>query len=336
MPTRDDSRGWNTRPAARIFLKTATLGVRRIALLILFAGILPALPEQALGNLFVAVPGSFLGPGYIGEYTNSGATINASLITGLTDITQIAVADGFIYIANRSGTIGKYTTSGETINASLISGLGDLRDIEVLGSDLYVLEDRGGLFHPTRVGKYTTSGETVNASLITGVFGDGFAISGTDLFVENRFGVGHYTTSGATINASFLTDDFFQEGVWDLEVSASNLYAIYNYGDDTRLAKYDLSGTLLNPDLTNATGSVLAISGNDLFMNLGRTVGKFDRSGELITYPLIPLQNNGVSGIAVDGSATIPDVGSTGLLFSFALAALGIYASARHQAPQSA
>ncbi len=53
------------------------------------------------------------------------------------------------------------------------------------------------------VAAYTTTGATVNASLVTGLTGSsGIAVSGSDLFVTNDFGIpgpqtiGEYTTSG--------------------------------------------------------------------------------------------------------------------------------------------
>ena len=310
-------------------MKTATLGVRRIALLILFAGILPALPEQALGNLFVAVQGSFFEPGHIGEYTNSGATINASLITGLPaseGIYQITVSDGFIYVANlRLGTIGKYTTSGATINPALISGLDGPFDVKVSGGFVYVAEAPS--FGKGRVGKYTTLGATINASLITGLQNPAaLAVSGTSLFVGGSSAIGLYTTSGETVNASLISAGDFSGSVTDLEVSGSTLFVNHNFGDETKLAKYNVNGTLINPDLIGFSGSIIAISGTDLFTNIGPTVAKFTTSGALVTYPLIPLQNNSLTGIAVDGSATVPESLSS---FWFGLTTAGLLGFAR-------
>lgn len=55
--------------------------------------------------------------GTIGEYTTSGATINASLISGLNSPFDVAVSGTDLYVTNGNGTIGKYTTSGATQNA---------------------------------------------------------------------------------------------------------------------------------------------------------------------------------------------------------------------------
>src|ERR1017187_1279308 len=71
-------------------------------------------------DIFVANVAS----GTIGEYTTSGATVNASLVSGLSNPSGIAVSGSDLFVANQgSGTIGEYTTTGATVNASLVSGL---------------------------------------------------------------------------------------------------------------------------------------------------------------------------------------------------------------------
>jgi hypothetical protein len=69
----------------------------------------------------------------------------------------------------RAGTIGKYTTSGATVNASLISGLHSPRSVVVSGTDLFVVNGPHGVPGNGTIGQYTTSGVTVNASLISGL-----------------------------------------------------------------------------------------------------------------------------------------------------------------------
>src|SRR5437764_1490591 len=84
------------------------------------------------GTIFVA---SFL-TGTIGEYTTSGATVNAALITGLNGPQEILVSGSNIFVVNfGAGTIGEYTTSGATVNAALISGLNGPIGIAVDGSN---------------------------------------------------------------------------------------------------------------------------------------------------------------------------------------------------------
>ena len=131
----------------------------------------------------------------IGEYTASGATVNASLVTGLNFPFGIAAAGGDLFVANEGiGTIGEYTTSGATVNAALITVPGNAYGIAVSGGNLFTANGE-----PNMIGEYTTSGATVNASLVTGsnFYPDAIAASGDDLFVYNNGlgAIGEYTTS---------------------------------------------------------------------------------------------------------------------------------------------
>src|SRR5205823_2530636 len=74
------------------------------------------------GNLWVTSNSG----GTIGEYNaTTGATINASLVSGLSGPQLIAVSAGNLFVANTgAGTIGEYNaTTGAAVNASLVSGL---------------------------------------------------------------------------------------------------------------------------------------------------------------------------------------------------------------------
>jgi hypothetical protein len=74
------------------------------------------------GNLLVANGSGST----IGEYNaTTGATINASLVSGLHYPEGIAVFQGDLFVANINGnTIGEYNaTTGATINSALVSGL---------------------------------------------------------------------------------------------------------------------------------------------------------------------------------------------------------------------
>lgn len=103
--------------------------------------------------------------GTVGEYTTSGATVNASLISGLWEPSGIAAYGGNLYIANNNQAyIGEYTTSGQAINPTLISALGYPEGVRVFGTNLFVVNSSPGV-----IGEYTTSGATINASLISGL-----------------------------------------------------------------------------------------------------------------------------------------------------------------------
>jgi len=97
-------------------------------------GLLFSNPASA-DSIFV----SNLGAGTIGEYTTSGATVNASLISGLSNPGSIAASAIDLFVVNESptNTIGEYTTSGGTVNASLISSVTNPHQITVSGSDVH-------------------------------------------------------------------------------------------------------------------------------------------------------------------------------------------------------
>ena len=120
-------------------------------------------------DIFVANVAS----GTIGEYTTSGATVNASLVSGLGNPFGIAVSGSDLFVTSVHSGIGEYTTSGATVNASLVSGLDYPYGIAVSGSDLFVVNQGSGT-----IGEYTTTGVTVNASLVSGLDNpSGIAIS---------------------------------------------------------------------------------------------------------------------------------------------------------------
>ena len=61
--------------------------------------------------------------GTIDEYTTDGATVHASLVSGLNGPAFIAVSGGNIFVAEvYNNRVGEYTTAGATVNASLVSG----------------------------------------------------------------------------------------------------------------------------------------------------------------------------------------------------------------------
>src|ERR1700686_262705 len=91
------------------------LASRTLVRFLLGATAVWAMPETARGQIFV--------PNFsrdtIGEYTTSGATVSASLVSPLnTPIVGIAVSGSDLFVtAETLGTVGEYTTSGATVNA---------------------------------------------------------------------------------------------------------------------------------------------------------------------------------------------------------------------------
>jgi LVIVD repeat len=300
---------------------TVTKGLslrRQMGCFVLAIG-LAVIPGNAFATLFVSSFGDGPNTGTIGAYTNSGAVINASLITGLNGPGSIAVSGGFLYVAS-GGKIGKYTTSGATVNASLITGLNPF-DIEVSGNRIFVAD-----FGHASIGEYTTSGATINSSLISGVHSTGIAVSGTHLFVASGSefnGIAEYTTSGGTVNPLLIPN----LSPFDVEVSGSNLFVWSAVGEEDVIGKYGIDGTAINPNLIPLIplNTAFAVSGTDVFVVGDGFVSKYKTSGEVVQNPLI----SGLItpfGIAVEGPAAVPETFST---WWFGLTAAGLLALAR-------
>jgi hypothetical protein len=93
-----------------------------MGLFVAFLGITCASRAGAAESIFVGNNG--VPPFTIGEYTIAGATVNASLISGLGGPQGIAISGGDLFVTNGFGnTIGENTIAGATVNASLITGL---------------------------------------------------------------------------------------------------------------------------------------------------------------------------------------------------------------------
>ncbi len=264
------------------------------ALLFLGAGLVLA------GDVFVTNKNS----GTIGEYTSTGETVNAALITGLNFPTDVAVSGGFLYVTSvnggsGAGTIGQYTLTGGTVNAALVTGLNGPADVVVSGGNLFVANAFSGT-----IGEYTTSGATVNATLITGLSTpQDLVVSGDNLFVANLGSntIGQYTTSGVTVNAALVTG---LNGPVGIAVSAGNLF-VSNRSNNT-IGEYTTSGATVNPSLITGLNNPQAIavdSGGNLYVaNFGNnTIGEYTTSGATVNAALV----TGLGG--ADGIIVGPD-----------------------------
>jgi hypothetical protein len=170
-------------------------------------------------NLFV----TNLSTGTIGEYTTSGATVNAALISGLNVPIGIAVSGSKLFVTNfGTGTVGEYTVNpngtATTVNATLITTPRPI-GIALSGPNLFVVNtDPRRTTGTGTISAYTLqpdgTAKLANAALISGLnVPDEIALLGSDIFVVNEGTlapstgtIGEYTTSGATVNAALVSD----------------------------------------------------------------------------------------------------------------------------------
>ena len=106
--------------------------------------------------------------GTVGEYNaTTGATINSSLVSGLSSPVGIAVSGANLWVTY-GNTIGEYNaTTGAPVNASLVSGLNSPRGLSEYAGNLFVVNNQNGT-----IGEYNAiTGATVSASLVSGLNG---------------------------------------------------------------------------------------------------------------------------------------------------------------------
>ena len=286
-----------------------------VVLLALAGAVMPLAVSStpARGNIFVGNSAD----GFIGEYTNSGATVNTTLITGL-EPSGIAISGSNLFVTNtvpldsptgNNGSVGEYTTSGTAVNTSLITNLNYPSAIAISGSNIFVVNS-GLLTYSGTIGEYSLSGAPINTSLITGLDEPtGIAISGSNLFVTSLVSnpsinnlytgrIGEYTTSGAPVNASLITG---LAGPESIAISGSDLFVANGYTNT--IGEYTTSGSTVNASLINIPGDDLpngiAISGSDLFVAnwVPNTIGEYTTSGSTINASLVDV--NSPAGIAL-------------------------------------
>ena len=152
------------------------------------------------GNIYVSCGNS----GVIKEYTTAGATVSASLISGLNAPEQMAISGNNLFITEFQGAkVSEYTTSGFLVNPSLVTGVGQqIGGIVVSGNSLFVAGTGG------YIGVFNTFGGPGDPHFISIPFsGRNLAIASGNLFITNdgTKAVGKYSTLGGTVNASLIS-----------------------------------------------------------------------------------------------------------------------------------
>ncbi len=264
--------------------------MRKVNLVLLFAALAAATAFSAtravaaVGNIFIVNPQT----GVVGEYTTDGATVNASLITGLTCASlDIAVSGPNLFVSGYSnpsggaGFIAEYTTDGATVNARLVTGLDCPHGIAVSGSNLYFVEDNAAGTQSLDNYNLSTGVLSVLATPLSNG-ANGIAVSGGNVFISNPAAdtISKYTTDGTLVNASLVTGLWYPYGI---VASGGDVYVAntYPYG---QIGEYTTDGAPVNTNLFQ-TGSypahyvhALGMFGGNLFTLDDATgaIGEYD------------------------------------------------------------
>jgi hypothetical protein len=280
-------------------------------LVLLFASLAAAafsmMPVAACGGTIFVAYGNTLENSAIGEWSTSGAVINASFATG-TGADALAVAGGDLFAAAFSAnlpTVSVYNAAtGTVVNASLVGDVSTYAEsIAVSGDNLFLGGGGGGVV------KYDATTGTqfpfdITPQTVDAYGNPGIAVSGNDLFVTNTSlgTVGEYdATTGAAIDASFVAG---LQHPFGIAVAGGDLFVTTQSG----IAEYDAAtGAAINASLiTGLNGPAnIAISGGDLFVGENNYpglayVGEYTTSGATINASLITgLITAGDFGLAV-------------------------------------
>ena len=248
----------------------------------------------ARGQIFV----SDWSNGQVGEWTTSGSSVNASLITGLSQPDGIAESDGYLYVANQqANTVGKYTMSGQAVDASFITGLSAPTQLVASGTTLYVMNTSN-----STIGKYTTAGQTLDSAFITLTqsFPYSMALSGTSLFVVAESQGSHSHSNSFVVQYDAATGGFLGDvipevpgsptGFYGLAASNTSLYLSFSYTNGY-VSQYTTAGSLVNAKLIdNLDGPEdLVLVDNDLFvLEIGSNrIGQYTTSGQTVNAALV-------------------------------------------------
>jgi len=255
------------------------------------------------GQLFVTNWNS----GTVGEYTTTGETVNAALISGLSYPQAIVVSGGNLFITDfnqNNGTVGEYTTAGDPVNDALVTGLGSPPGgLALSGGSLFVDNYFSG-----SIGEYdAVTGAATQAPLIRGISPGMISVAGGELYEVNIRSktIAAFTTAGATVNADLV--NYGTGSPTGVAVYGGQLFLAD--GANGTISVYDANtGTVINPSLVSGLSSPngIAVFGGYLFVaNLGSgTIGEYDAATGTVVNAALITGLSGPFGIAVETLAT--------------------------------
>jgi hypothetical protein len=276
------------------------------------------MPGNAPGQIYV-VNYAPAGGGSIGEYSLSGAPVNTSLVTGLTEPYGLALSGGDLYEANIGGTIGEYNAAtGAVINSAFISGFTAAPfGVAASGGNLFITSGNN------TVGEYNAAtGAPINSAFISGLSQPSFlTVSGGDIWVagyKNGGLVGEYNaTTGAAINPTLVSG---LGNPWGVAVFNGNLYVADRATG--RIGEYNaITGAPINPALVSGLNDPwgLVIAGGNIYVTTTTTVGEYNATTGA---PISPALVSGLTD-AIGLVVQVPEP-APGIIAGLGLLAVGL------------
>jgi hypothetical protein len=230
------------------------------------------------GTIYVATNA---GDGSIGEYSASGQTLNASLISGIGSVDYMAGSGKYLGFTTADGG-QEITTSGEYVQADFNDAT---EGITISNSRIFAVEGAGYLPYqtPGSVSECTVTGSLINSELISGLDNpSGIAVSGSDLFVADNSDniISEYTTSGALVKRNFISGIL---NPLDIAVSGSDLFVVAGGW----IGEYTTTGKTINAHLIVAGSPEISVVGSDIFFTTDDGVAEYTTSGKVVNANLI-------------------------------------------------
>lgn len=280
------------------------------SLLVLFLGTILATPAH--GQIYV----SDYVNGTVGEYSLDGTTVNASLITGLTQPAGLALFGNHLYVIvhgdDTNGTVAVYdATTGAVLKPLLITAPQFPEVLAISRGNLYLVSPGASGEGSGLVGVYDAkTGAVIDAPLLAGlVYPVGIAAADDRLYLPQQLNLifGYINVYDATTGALLISQLVSGLLHQPLGLAVGGGYLFEANGTDGTIGKYDArTGAVINAAFISGLSgpNQLATLGATIFVtNSGNgTIGEYDgRTGAAINPSLVSGLNSPF-GIAIHHS----------------------------------